>query len=76
MRRGKSITVSERTKQRLALLRSPQFGQSEHQVIMTLLDLAEPFARLASIGLDTLKSGTPVSTRESTNSQPAKSNDQ
>jgi hypothetical protein len=76
MRRGRSITVSERTKQRLALLRSPQFGESEHQVIMTLLDLVEPFARMASIGLDMPKCGTPVSRNTNKTHQPSGHNGQ
>lgn len=49
--KAKVINVSGETKKRLAALRGPHFGTSDHDILKTLLVLGETTAR--TLGLDT-----------------------
>lgn len=51
-RNAKVVNVSGETKRRLAALRGPHFGASEHEVVRTLLGIAENLVSRLRIGVD------------------------
>ena len=57
---NKTLNISVETKRRLAALRGPNFGMSDHDILKTLLGIGESVAAAVRLDLDNARETAPV----------------